>query len=113
LKSHEKIYRSDVIDFINEFRIFIANYKIYAILEVTKYVLDKQNTNINPTDEFIQHLLKINKLKYIVVDVAFDGYQWYIVEANPPFSLSSYDMDIELYYRYCTDAWNWLTTVNY
>ena len=45
-------------------------------------------------------------LGFIVVDVGLtsDGH-WCIVEANPPFALSSYDLDIAIYVEYCCAAW--------
>ena len=48
-------------------------------------------------------------LGFVVVDVGLtrDG-DWCVVEANPPFALSSYDLDIAVYVDYCVAAWQHL-----
>ena len=35
--------------------------------------------------------------------------RWCVVEATPPFALSSYDLDIGVYVEYCCAAWASLT----
>jgi len=108
LLDDDDIYTSNVVKFLNEYRLFIGNNKIYGITESTKYILDRPESESEPPKEFI---CEINKRtldgKYVVVDVGLlSTGEWAVVEVNPPFSLSSYDYPIDKYYQYCYDAFN-------
>ena len=48
-------------------------------------------------------------LGYVVVDVGCTAEgTWCVVECNPPFALSSYDLAISTYVDYCVAAWQHL-----
>tara|TARA_R100001163_G_C5068494_1_gene208934 strand:+ start:2334 stop:3110 length:777 start_codon:yes stop_codon:yes gene_type:complete len=104
-----KIYISEPAKFINEFRLFIGKNKIYGIVESSNYILDPHDIRSvdGPPKTFIQEILKrIDHHAFYVVDVGMlSTGKWAVVEVNPPFSLSSYDLDIKCYYNFCKDAW--------
>ena len=101
------IYVSDVVNFVNEYRLFILNYELYGIVESSQYILDAEKIRSqNPPKEFVDEILKINPYKCVVIDIGLlDTGEWAVVEVNPPFSLSSYDLPIEKYYRYSQNVW--------
>ena len=107
------LYVCSIVEFINEFRLFIGNGKIYGIVESTDILISsKKSVSIKPPQDFLDKVLQLNTFNFCVIDVGiinFSGkYVWSIVEVNPPFALSSYDWPIESYYNYCKDAFNYL-----
>ena len=107
------LYVCAVVEFINEFRIFIGNGKIYGIVESTDILINsKKSISIKPPQDFLDKVLQLNTFNFCVIDVGiinFNGsHVWSIVEVNPPFALSSYDWPIDSYYKYCKDAFNFL-----
>ena len=107
------LYVCDIVEFINEFRLFIGNQKIYGIIESTDILINsKKSVSIKPPQEFLDKVLQLNTFDFCVIDVGiinFNGsHVWSIVEVNPPFALSSYEWPIEDYYNYCKDAFNYL-----
>ena len=66
---------------------------------------------------FVRSVLQLcdsARLGFVVVDVGLTGQgdarpgSWCVVETNPPFALSSYDLEIGLYVEYCCAAWAWI-----
>lgn len=107
------LYVCAVVEFINEFRLFIGNGKIYGIVESTDILINsKKSISIKPPQDFLDKILQLNTFNFCVIDVGiinFNGsHIWSIVEVNPPFALSSYDWPIDSYYKYCKDAFNFL-----
>ena len=107
------LYVCAIVEFINEFRLFIGNGKIYGIVESTDILINsKKSVSIKPPQEFLDKVLKLNTFDFCVIDVGIINFcgthVWSIVEVNPPFALSSYDWPIESYYNYCKDAFNYL-----
>ena len=113
-----KIYVCEVVKFVNEYRIFYGNGKIYGVVDSSEYIemLHRTDEKFVRGDfgEFVFQLL--NKCleefptEYLVIDVGMteDGIGnggWKVVECNPPFSLSSYGFAIDKYVRYCERAW--------
>ncbi len=47
-----------------------------------------------------------NEMGVVVVDCGYtcSKGEWFMVEGNPPFALSSYDMEIGEYVEYCCQA---------
>ena len=107
------LYVCAVVEFINEFRLFIGNGKIYGIVESTDILINsKKSVYVKPPQDFLDKVLQLNTFSFCVIDVGiinFNGFHvWSIVEVNPPFALSSYDWPIDSYYKYCKDAFNYL-----
>ena len=112
-KENDYLYVCAVVEFVNEFRLFIGNGKIYGIVESTDILINsKKSISIKPPKEFLDKVLQLNTFNFCVIDVGiinFSGsHVWSIVEVNPPFALSSYDWPIDSYYKYCKDAFNFL-----
>lgn len=110
---NDYLYISDIVEFINEFRLFIGKNKIYGIVESTDILINSEKSvSIKPPEDFLNKVLQNNTFDFCVIDIGiidFDGiYKWSIVEVNPPFALSSYDWPIENYYNYCKDAFNYI-----
>ena len=106
-------YVCDIVEFINEYRLFIGNSKIYGIVESTDILIDsKKAVYINPPKEFLDKILELNTFNFCVIDVGIINlngeHVWSIVEVNPPFSISSYDWNIDSYFNYCKDAFQYL-----
>jgi hypothetical protein len=50
-------------------------------------------------------------LGFVVVDVGLTSEgKWCLVECNPPFALSSYDLPMDIYVSYCSAAWEYLVS---
>ena len=107
------LYVSTIVEFINEFRLFMGNGKIYGIVESTNMLINsKKCVNKKPPQDFLDKVLELNTFNFCVIDVGIINlngtHVWSIVEVNPPFALSSYEWPIEDYYKYCKDAFNYL-----
>ena len=110
LKNTDYIYVCEPVEYMNEYRIFYQRGKKPSIYETTNYILGGETISKAPSEEFIKQCTKIldtMDLNFYVLDVGMikDG-TWTIVEMNPSYSLSSYDMPIEDYYEYCRQAWD-------
>lgn len=112
-KENDYLYICTIVEFVNEFRLFIGNDKIYGVVESTDILINsKKSVSIKPPEEFLDKILKLNTFNFCVIDIGiinFNGSRvWSIVEVNPPFALSSYEWPIDSYYKYCKDAFNYL-----
>lgn len=105
VKSDTLVYYAPYVKFVNEYRIFVGKGKIYGIQESSFYVLKTDIISHKPPKSLLDMILKLNIYQFCVVDVAMleDG-KWCVVEINPPFSISSYDLDISTYIKYNQDA---------
>ncbi len=112
-KEDDYLYICTIVEFVNEFRLFIGNKKIYGVVESTDILINsKKSVSIKPPEEFLDKILQLNTFNFCVIDIGiinFNGsHVWSIVEVNPPFALSSYKWPIDNYYKYCKDAFNYL-----
>lgn len=112
-KENDYLYVCTIVEFINEFRLFIGNNKIYGVVESTDILINsKKSVSIKPPEDFLNKILQLNTFNFCVIDIGiinFNGsHVWSIVEVNPPFALSSYEWPIDSYYKYCKDAFNYL-----
>jgi hypothetical protein len=112
IDENSKVYMSSLVNFVNEFRLFIGNGKIYGMVESTDLLIEPNKVKImEPPVEFIEQILQLNNYKYCVIDIGFiensNTCGWAIVEVNPAFALTSYNWSIEKYYEYCKDAWQY------
>jgi len=117
LQTNTLVYYSPVVKFLNEFRVFIGNNKIYAVVESTKFVLNNNDiskeVSSKPPKEFLNQILTQNNLGYCVVDIALKEVaqnkpEWCVVEVNPPYAISGYGLEIETYIQYNQDTWEYL-----
>lgn len=101
-----KVYISSVSNFVNEYRIFIFNKKIYSIVDSSNFILHYSVSMPIPQD-FINEITKVNIYDFCVIDIGYDKLieKWSIVEVNPPFSLASYNLDISKYFEFCVNAY--------
>tara|TARA_B100001989_G_C24522531_1_gene456677 strand:+ start:314 stop:1051 length:738 start_codon:yes stop_codon:yes gene_type:complete len=112
-KEDDYLYICTIVEFVNEFRLFIGNKKIYGVVESTDILINsKKSVSIKPPEDFLDKILQLNTFNFCVIDIGiinFNGsHVWSIVEVNPPFALSSYKWPIDNYYKYCKDAFNYL-----
>lgn len=100
-------YQSSIFNFVNEYRMFIADSKLFAIVESSDYILNSDTIiRLEPPREFIQQIIDANVYPWVIIDIGMNsGGVWAVVEANPPFALSSYGLDIQRYFNYCQMAW--------
>lgn len=107
LEGDDPIYVCDVVNFVNEFRMFVLNHKLYGIVESSHYILDSDKIKSHsPPSQFINEILEANIYRCVVIDIGMlDDGTWAVVEVNPPFSLSSYDLPIDKYFKFCQYVW--------
>lgn len=110
-KKSNEIYVCEIVNFVNEYRLFILNNKLYGIQESSLYILPYNVIQSKePSIEFINDILKHNIYPNCIIDVGMLlNNEFCIVEVNPPFSLSSYDFPIEKYTDYCIKAFKLLS----
>lgn len=107
-----RAFPGTTVKFVNEYRLFIGNNKLYGITESSYYLLDSKNIkSVDPPESFIKDIIhRLNGYDpniFCVVDVGLlDINQWTVVEANPPFALNNYDFPIDKYYDYCKLAYD-------
>ena len=122
----DEVYVSECKDFVSEHRLFLSPNKVWAVMDYSEWIVGHRLANTSTTD--IDHMLRVEDvsvpqgvidmvslmssgLGFIVVDVGLTSEgQWCIVEANPPFALSSYGLDIAIYVEYCCAAWKAIVT---
>jgi hypothetical protein len=106
------VYVCELVTFLNEFRLFVANGRLHGMQESSAYVLpEKQIASRRPSEEFIKTVLEKNRDKFCVIDVGeIQGKGFCVVEVNPPFALSSYDYPIEKYISFCSSAYRHFAT---
>lgn len=105
-----KLFVSECVNFLNEFRIFYEKGKIHGIQESTDFIIGSSGIKMNPPIEFIKEctdmLDKMDGTTF-VLDIGYISDRgWAVVELNPPYSLSSYDLDIKKYVDFCQIFWN-------
>jgi len=114
LNHDQQIYLSNLVELKNEYRLLIGDNKLYGMSNASEYVasflsIDTDYVkyfNTSPPADFIDEILGLNTIGFCVVDVALKSDQtWIVVEVNPPFSISSYDLPIKQYFDYCHAAW--------
>lgn len=113
---NDNIYYCQLVNFINEFRLFVKDSKLSGIVESTDYIVSstKAKLGVKPPKQFIYDILEINPYKNCVIDIGLiekeDIKYWTIVEVNPAFALTSYNWDIDKYYNYCKNSWKYYTS---
>lgn len=104
----EQIYYCREIKPVNEYRIFVVDYKMFGIVDCSDFLIDEPiRKSITPPAQYIDNILKHNTYSHCVIDVAMDLSEnfWYVIEVNPPFSLMSYGFPIDRYVQFCGLAW--------
>lgn len=123
------VYVCEVVHFVAEFRHLLSPSRVWAICEYSEYMIGHRLLNANQSaegtfttlvvedvqvpPEFVEQVFAAAvfaaapKDEFCVVDVGLSSStgEWCVVECNPPFALSSYDLDMTIYVSYCTQAW--------
>lgn len=117
------LYVSEVQDFVSEHRLFLSPGRLWGLAEYSEWMIGHRMQNADdtsadplvveaahPPQPFIDQVVALAApLGFVVVDVGLTQHgEWCVVEANPPFALSSYDLDIRIYVEYCVAAWQHL-----
>lgn len=125
LSNETLVYASDVVDFVSEWRLFLSPNRLWGCQEYSEYMVGHRLLNHNADDngtggrplviQDIKHVPEdfcnavresAKPLGFVVVDVGLTSAgKWCVVECNPPFALSSYELDIGVYVDYCVAAW--------
>jgi hypothetical protein len=124
LKSYDwdsPLYLCEVVDFVSEHRLFLSTGKIWGSRDYSEWIIGHRMANTTNKDKLLRlesttvpiefstlvlELCDSANLGFVVVDVGMtDDGNWCVVEVNPPFALSSYDLDIGIYVEYCCAAW--------
>ena len=116
-----QVYACEIRDFVCEHRLFLSNGRLWGIRPYSEYmvahrlsnaargegILEVEETPVPSSFvDVVMDVCEANNMGFVVVDVGLtSGGQWCIIETNPPFALSSYDLDIEVYVEYCCAAW--------
>ena len=117
------VYVCETRDFVSEHRLFLRAGAVWGTAEYSEWMVGHRLTNADdaspeplavveasPPEQFVEEVAAAAAdLGFVVVDVGLtrEG-DWCVVEANPPFALSSYDLDIGVYVDYCIAAWQHL-----
>ena len=115
------VYVSSVVDFVSEWRLFLSPDRLWGCQEYSEYMVGHRLMNQDLSDSTVLELCHVEQvpqeftdqvrqaarpLGFVVVDVGLTSSGvWSVVECNPPFSLSSYDLPIDIYVDYCVEAW--------
>src|SRR5690606_7331733 len=110
VKSFEcDLYIVEAVEFLNEYRIFYEKGLIHGIKESTDFILEN-GTSMEIPDEFIKKCtdaLDTLDGNVFVLDIGYIKERgWAVVELNPAYSLSSYNLDISTYVNFCSIFWN-------
>ena len=116
-----QLYFSAIVKFVNEFRLFILDNKIYGITDCSKYLINPEDIiTQSPPEYILKEIIELNRYRDCVIDIGrLDNSIWSVVEVNPPYSLTSYDYPVEQYYNYCKLVFKnlhqliWYTYVNF
>lgn len=117
----EQVYCCELVQFVSEFRLFIANHRMAGMTDCSKFVIadyeQVRTVQLNnpPLQSFVNQLLaalpRTKSWAFCVVDVGqLSSSEWAVVEVNPPFALSCYDFPIDKYYSFCRAAWQHIST---
>lgn len=124
-RGDQDVYVCDVIDLVSEHRLFMsaplssgsdsssgaatpAPARVWGSVEYSEHVLesDKIRARSIPAAFLDDVVVACSGMGFVVVDVACTrNGEWCVVECNPPFSLSSYGLDVNIYMEYCCRAW--------
>jgi hypothetical protein len=121
IPDHNKpIYYCDKLELISEFRLFIADHKLYCIVNTTNYnrqlrdgitdtnhIFPDYNVNFEfPPQEYIDEIIAHNTYPYCVIDIAMSADDnWFLIDVNPPFSVKRHGMSLHTYTEYCMMIW--------
>ena len=88
---NDYLYISDIVEFINEFRLFIGKNKIYGIVESTDILINSEKSvSIKPPEDFLNKVLQNNTFDFCVIDIGiidFDGIYKWSIEVNPHYQV--------------------------
>jgi len=116
----EPVYICEVRDFVSEHRLFCSPGRLWGMAEYSEWMIGHRMQNADEASpealviedvavpsSFVDEVLHCAApLGFVAVDVGLTRQgEWCVVEANPPFALSSYDLDIGVYVDYCVAAW--------
>jgi len=117
------VYVCSVVDFVSEHRLFLAPGRVWGMAEYSEYIIGHRMQNADLSEGTADAPLVVRDatppqallddvtrcaapLGFVVVDVGCTAEgEWCVVECNPPFALSSYDLAIGTYVDYCVAAW--------
>lgn len=100
---NDKIYVSEKVIFLSEYRLLIGNNKLYGFGFMQGLYPDIKVSSIN---KFIDEIISKTDCRYLCIDIGYikEIKKWAIVELNPPFSLDDYNIPLNDYINFCTDA---------
>jgi len=134
----DTVHVCEYTDFVSEHRLFLSPGRVWGMCDYSEWMVGNRLANASsstvgsfanttpPTSTqgmlrmeevdvpaaFVRSVLQLcdsARLGFVVVDVGLTrSGSWCVVEANPPFALSSYDLEIGLYVEYCCAAWAWI-----
>jgi hypothetical protein len=103
---YDYVYSCEVVEFVNEFRMYVLGKELHGIQESSDYVIDYEKIlRYKPPQDFLDCVLLFNVYPACIIDIGMmKNGKWAVVEVNPPFSISSYDYPISKYVDYCHKA---------
>ncbi len=64
------VYWSNLVNFVNEYRLFIGRNQLYGMVESTHLLIDPSKArSVKPPDELIAEILELNTYEFCVIDV--------------------------------------------
>lgn len=103
------VYISNIIDIEGEYRLLIGNNKLYGSSHMKGSYDEKYLDAIN-----VDQLIKLVGKDYMCVDMGITkNNKCILVEINPPYSLDSYDIELDKYFEFCIDACEYFSSNNF
>ena len=102
------IYKSDVVNFICEYRLLIGNGKLYGYGFIRGRRMESFTEELN-----ITKIIELTGENFRCIDIGFvmkPLFKWIIIEVNPAFSLDDYDIPIQIYLDFCIDSCKWINS---
>ena len=103
----QNVYFCPKVVFLNEYRLFVQDFKLVGMVNSSEYVLDtREIKQVPPPEAFLDQVLAANRASgasHCVIDVGLQK-EWCVVEVNPPYALMSYGWPMEAYYSFCCSS---------
>jgi hypothetical protein len=92
------VYTCDVVSITNPVRLLIGNKKLYGMGK--EYPID---ADVDVSLAFIDEIVNTTN-DFLTVDIGIIGNQWVVIEINPCYSIDSWTIPLQDYFKFCEDA---------
>ncbi|MCH9718099.1 MAG: ATP-grasp domain-containing protein [Gammaproteobacteria bacterium] len=103
------LYVCEIIEFFNQYRMFIIGGKIHSMVETSKMHIDHDLIiSVDPPRDFISQVLRQSIYPVCVIDVGMQSNGTFcVVQVHPALSLDRCDLNVSSYFDFCRAAWKY------